>query len=161
MKQQLILVFALALVSGCAAVDFVPIHNSPRALAARPADEVEVFTTKRPEQPYTEVGIISAEAFRGGYGGSSWVRLPELIEMVRAKAAEVGCDGVILQPSGDMSYQGTCIVYDKSQPKPAAAEKKPADAAMVTNASPDAKATEAASGPCPGQPDPRACSNTK
>jgi hypothetical protein len=34
-----------------------------------------------------------------------------LIEAVRDKAAEIGCDGVIVRPGTGFSYEGTCVVY--------------------------------------------------
>jgi hypothetical protein len=55
------------------------------------AQEVEVFTDAKPQQPYQEIGVIeiaAAELSNSRYG--------DLIERARAKAAEMGADAIIV-----------------------------------------------------------------
>ncbi len=156
--KKLILPYGLALTfaltPGCAEVNYVPTQPSPRDLSARSVQEVEIFTTSRPERRYTEVGIFTAEAFRQDHGGSPLVRNSQLIEMIRERAAHLGCDGVILQQGGENTYQGTCIVYGEAKPQPAA-EQRPAQPEVVpaaAAANPESPPEAGGPPPCPGLP---------
>jgi hypothetical protein len=101
---------AATLLLACATANFIPTNASPRPLTARPVDQVEVFTSTTPERPYAEVGLVTGEAYENT-NGAKFVGASYLVQLVREKAAEIGCDGVILKPAGDTAYQGTCIVY--------------------------------------------------
>jgi hypothetical protein len=100
---------ALALVA-CTSVKFIPTNPSPRKLSARPVEEVAVFTTAKPERPYVEVGIVTAQTSTNGYG-APLVGVASLITSLREKAAEQGCDGVVMGSGSTLAHQGTCIVY--------------------------------------------------
>jgi hypothetical protein len=75
-------------------------------MKARHSESVLVFTTTAPDRPYVEVGIVSSRAS---------TRPPQskatLIESARAKAAEQGCDGLILAAGSAVLAEGTCIVF--------------------------------------------------
>jgi len=110
-----------------------PPNPAPGPLVPRAAAEVEVFTTQLPPRPYAEVSLITA---RQGQAGDH-------LEALRAKAAEIGCDGLVMTvmphessvqvqpPPGQEgsaparghavgSSSGTCVVWT-SAPAPASA----------------------------------------
>lgn len=78
---------ALALFAGCAAttVDVTPLHPSPRALAARPPATVMIYKT---EAPTGAIEIYRLDAQDGS--------ADERAAALRAKAAELGCDGLVV-----------------------------------------------------------------
>jgi hypothetical protein len=101
----------LFLLAACApTVTFIPTNSAPHVMAARPVSEVAVFTSERPERPFVEVGIVTAEAARGKHGVPI-NGMPQLIAAVRERAAEAGCDAVLMGPASSLTYQATCILY--------------------------------------------------
>jgi hypothetical protein len=108
---------ALLFASGCARVSssFTPTNMPPHAMHARPIDSVLLFTSSKPVQPFVEVGIIGSE--RNQYATDE----ATILEL-RKKAAEVGCDGVLLASettnyvvgasTQDVKrYRAACIVF--------------------------------------------------
>src|SRR5262245_56086594 len=91
----------LALLASCSTTYVTPLRRPPHALTPRSPDDVEVFTAKPPDRPFTEVALVGAM-----YG------LGELTK----KAAEVGCDAIfLLAPGRDYrsgATQAACLVYD-------------------------------------------------
>lgn len=76
----------LALVACAPKIAVTPLNPAPRPLAPRAVGEVEVFTTRLPPRPYAEVSLITA---RQGQAGDH-------LDALRAKAAELGCDGLVM-----------------------------------------------------------------
>jgi hypothetical protein len=114
----------IALASAIAAcgtrIAYMPMNPSPRALQARDASQVELFTTSKPEKPYVEVGMIEAQQ-------DTWYSVAstqDVFASLRAEAGRQGCDGLIVTGSKDSTvgggkgamrtlegYRGICIVY--------------------------------------------------
>lgn len=87
----LLLIPLVAIVAGCASAKFIP---TGKAYPAKPADcELEVFSSKTPDRPYEEIGIIEGE---GSLGMDSLEEvLPKMIE----EACLAGGDALILTSS--------------------------------------------------------------
>ena len=87
---------ALALASTAVAcgysTSFTPTNVPPRPLEARPEASVELFTSTPPKRPYVEVGLLSSQ-HDGMYSLSSD---DEVMLGLRKKAAQVGCDAVVV-----------------------------------------------------------------
>jgi hypothetical protein len=92
---------------------FTSTNRPPRPLKARAFDSVEIYTTSSPPRPYAEVGLLRAIE-RGNVGPQDWA-----IASMRTKAAEVGCDGIIItgalvtEHSGasQVHHSSTCFLY--------------------------------------------------
>jgi hypothetical protein len=96
-------------------------------MRARSAASVALFTSSAPTKPFVEVGLLSsAHASQYSTSGDE-----EVILALRTKAAEIGCDAVIVQAetgyvTGQISsmgqistdtkkkYRAACIVYSDS-----------------------------------------------
>ncbi len=93
----------------------------PRAssLSPRPGNKVDIFLSKRPTRPYSEVGLIegSMDAEKVGSAGAA--------RMLVEYAAEKGCEGVVLLGMGSSSedngqfgstptrtVHAACILYE-------------------------------------------------
>ena len=87
MLYRLGLAAALATVSACFApvVDVSPLHPTPRCLMARAVTSVKVFA----EYPASGVAVYNLDASNGNPG--------ELHEALQSKAADLGCDGVLIK----------------------------------------------------------------
>jgi len=84
-------VLLAAVVAGCASAKFIPTKG---AYAAKPENcDLEVFTSRVPERPYEEIGIIEGEGMLGAESLENV--LPEMIK----KACLAGGDGLILLSS--------------------------------------------------------------
>jgi hypothetical protein len=84
--------FAAALValSACApVVDVYPLHPTPRCLMARAVQSVKIF----PDLPENSVAVYGLAATNGNDG--------ELHAAVQTKAADLGCDGVVIAARED------------------------------------------------------------
>ena len=115
------LAVALLFASGCARVSssFTPTNTPPHAMHARPIDSVLLFTSSKPVQPFVEVGII-------GSARNAFATDEATILELRKKAAEVGCDGVLLasettnyvagaSTTSDLKrYRAACIVFTEA-----------------------------------------------
>jgi hypothetical protein len=90
---------------------YTKLNEPPRPMEARAADSVAIYSTKAPDVKYVEVAQISDD------GDDEAAALSEL----KRSAAEVGCDGLILQTTkivsvangeaSDMRATGVCIMY--------------------------------------------------
>jgi hypothetical protein len=125
-------------------------NPAPHPLRARPADSVELFTTRTPERPYVEVAVFAA----------SKGKAEDHIDALRENAASYGCDALVFtrMPSestvtatsgkpGEIPQSGTgtavgsssatCVVWTEPPPvaapsamdsaQPAAAPAQPAN----------------------------------
>lgn len=76
---------------GCHSIDYSPLNAPPRAMGPRDPATVEVFVERRPERPVVEVGQFEIEQNSPASGGMS-----TMVEKLRTRAGELGCDGLIL-----------------------------------------------------------------
>ena len=143
----------LTVVAACGTTTrVVPTNPSPRPLMPRTPDEVQVFTTAAPSEPFVEVAIIQSRQ-ESKY---SLDQMPEIVAAMRAEAARIGCDGVVIRGAADKvvsdgvwtgntyyagtntleGFWGACIVYTVA-PEP---YEPTAAAAPITAAAPNAAA---------------------
>ncbi len=83
-------VIAAVVLMGCSGV--TKVKYSPLTSIDRPPrsiDRVEVFTTKEPTKPYVEVGVLSYRAVPAE-------NYTDAVQYMRAKAALLGLDGIII-----------------------------------------------------------------
>ncbi len=87
----LLLIPLVAIAAGCASAEFIP---TGKVYPAKPANcELEVFSSRTPDRPYEEIGIIEGE---GSMGSDSLEDvLPEMIK----EACLAGGDALILTSS--------------------------------------------------------------
>jgi hypothetical protein len=69
----------------------------PKPVTPKPPDRVEVYISKQPERPSVEMGLLEAKQ-QSQYSVDDQ---GAIINELRAKAGEVGCDGVIILGSAD------------------------------------------------------------
>lgn len=114
--------------SSCARVssDFTPTNTPPRAMRARPIESVLLFTSSKPEKPFVEVGLIASAR-------NAFATDEATILALRTKAAEVGCDAVLLasettnyvagsSTTSDLKrYRAACIMFTEESAPTAAA----------------------------------------
>jgi hypothetical protein len=90
------------IVSACGSTtSYQALNRSPRPMTRRPAQSVEVFMLKMPSREFVEVGLLHTEQTSDMSGTSP----AELAGLLRAEAAEIGCDGVVMQ-AADGQYAG-------------------------------------------------------
>src|SRR5688572_13358783 len=127
------------LVGGCGvAINVHPLNTPPRPTQSRHPGQVEVFTIGRPSYAYVETAMLEARQ----ESMFSYASENEVFAVLRARASEIGCDGLMLlgsadavegyvhsttNPSGDISrvhgssrtlhgYRATCIVRSAASP---------------------------------------------
>jgi hypothetical protein len=109
-------VLALLCVGACGTgtvVTTTPLNPAPRPLAPRAAIDVEVFSSAPPSSPYVDLAHLEAEqmSIMSRHG------MPEFVDHLRERAAQLGCDGVVVgRPTYSDAREvhgltGTCIVY--------------------------------------------------
>ena len=158
MSYRTVLLIAL-LSAGCGTtISATTINPAPRQLRPRPADTVEIFSSGPPRRPYIDVAFLEAEQETG----FSVDNTPEFIAQLRERAAQMGCDGVVLggtthaadvvasvaidASASKKGITATCIVY----PPPALAASPPSPptaAEPAPAAAPDSPAAPAAPTP--------------
>lgn len=111
---------AVASFAGCNApeANFFPIDGHPEAsYAQKDAKDIALFITKKPDAPYTELGILT---YSLPYAADDETKIYEIL---RRKAAQVGADAVIiLAPQTSLSntpnvyydYWGTPTIVDNT-----------------------------------------------
>ena len=113
----------LALVGCGTTVRTIMINQPPRPMTPRPALEVQLLTSGPPQRPYVDVAYLEAEQ------DSEWSAdaTPEFFTKVRERAANLGCDAVVIgnpthRNAGAMPFNkdgrnlvngvtATCIMY--------------------------------------------------
>ena len=134
MPRHLPLLTLLAAAACGTSVSHTVLNPSPRPMAPRPAETVELFTSMPPARPYVDVALIEAEE------STSWSTADtgDLLSALRKRGAKLGCDAVVVggatsrdpqlgeldpsdRPRSRRGYYGTCIVYVGPAPAPAAA----------------------------------------
>lgn len=112
-------------------VTAVQTNTPPRQMYPRSPLSVDVFSSAMPTRPYMDIGILEAQQS----SALSQDQLPEIINALKEKAGELGCDGIVLNDSANWvkashlvkGFRATCILYtDKLQPAPAPVQPKPA-----------------------------------
>lgn len=110
---------SLVLLGGCAPrARFIPTNPAPRQLRPRTPLGVQLFTGSKPTLRYLEIGLVEALSTNHD--------TQELLQALRRKAAQVGCDAVIVVTvptftktdfTGERhryyGFRGTCVVYLK------------------------------------------------
>jgi hypothetical protein len=108
------------LLSACGPwVSATALNPSPRMLSSRSAKSVDVYSSGPPARPHVDVALLEVGKGDDGSSGTS-----EMIERLRQKAADMGCDGVVVGGMttrtadvhvpfdfGDRTIHATCIVY--------------------------------------------------
>jgi hypothetical protein len=90
------------LLAGCGtSVRYTPLNRAPRAMSARPPGSVRLYTSGRPVGPYVDVGLLEAQQDSGFSPDGT----AEIIAALRVRAAELGCDALII--AGTSSRAGT------------------------------------------------------
>lgn len=103
-------------VAGCAArVQVQALNLSPRPLTPRAVDGVEVISTGRPTRPMLELAQLTS--------GRAMERGDRHLARLRAKAAELGCDALLLRIAATTvaidQLGGTCVIWiDPDDPSP-------------------------------------------
>lgn len=127
-RQLLALAGCALACSGCArvavpVVEYTAAEGVARDPAPRSVDSVEVLALGFPERAHAEVGRITARE-----DDDDQIERPALMQALRARAAELGCDAVVLVPPYEERlrvrfrhdyltltrpvYHGACIVYE-------------------------------------------------
>lgn len=115
-------------------VHYAATNASPRSLASRPSQTVEVFTATMPERPFVEVGLLEAQQS----SAVSFDDQPAVLAKLREEAGRIGCDGLVLLGANDSvvggggkqsshtatlkGYRATCVVYRDAAPTTPAAK---------------------------------------
>jgi hypothetical protein len=157
-------VSSLLAACGGATTSIVATNASPRALAPRLAHEVEVFTAGVPTRPFVEVAVIQTR----DTGSSGLAPLPSLVGDMRAEAARVGCDALLVysgnnpiateapRPASRVTegLWGACVVYGDAAPAAAVAPAPiaPAAPAPIAPAAPAPIAPAVSTAPAASAP---------
>ena len=128
MRKVILIIISIVLFSGCGTILKVTKLNSPpKQVSPRTPESVEVFTSSKPNAPYTEVSLISSQQASEFSNDDT----PEIIQKMRLEAANQGCDALIITMSNDSvlgstggtsggvyghvntvkGFHGTCVVY--------------------------------------------------
>jgi hypothetical protein len=80
--------FSVLFLAGCvtATANFAPARMNETFVNRTPPDKIELFRSQMPSRKYTEIGAVSACCNIG---------TNHLVELLRAKASEVGGDAII------------------------------------------------------------------
>ena len=70
-----------------------PLHDPPRPLAPRTVESVEVFLAGPPARPHVGMALLEGEQT----SSYSLDDTREILEAVRERAAELGCDGIVFK----------------------------------------------------------------
>lgn len=106
MKRLVLILLALSLF-GCFTAS-VKLTTNEKFPPTDP-EQVELFF-EIPNRPYQEIGIVSA-SWDFGY-------VLQAINTLRAKAAEVGADAVILRQAGCYGVVGSAIIFADNSEEP-------------------------------------------
>lgn len=102
------------------AIQQTGINVPPHAMAARPPESVEVFTSGVPARAHVDVAMLQAQQQSSFSQDGTAAMIAEL----RVTAAAMGCDGLVITGPNDAvlsdragtvtlhGLTGTCIVYD-------------------------------------------------
>jgi hypothetical protein len=89
-----VLLSGALLLFGCAStVTATPIHHAPRPLVSRAPNSVQVLASEPPSEPHVDVALLQVDQYEA-YNPHG---MAELIQRLREKAAEIGCDAVYIE----------------------------------------------------------------
>ena len=95
------------LLFGCASsVTATPIHHPPRPLVSRDPDSVLVLASEPPSEPHVDIALLQVDQ----YEAHDPHGMAELIQRLREKAAELGCDAVYLENTAQ--HRGDDVLFD-------------------------------------------------
>ena len=111
--------------SACAAprVEVVHTNPPPRLMAPRSLDQLRVYVGRRPAEPHVDVAMLTPPA-AGTYGATR----ADAIAALRTAAAELGCDGIVLD-GGERPW-GACVAFDPPLALPASPAARAAMAVL-------------------------------
>ena len=122
----------LFLMGACgSSVHVTKLNQPPRPMQPRAVETVQVFAAGPPMRPRVDVAYLEAEQS----SSFSTHKTPEIISNLRKKAADMGCDGVVIGGTGSRdpgvrdtetwitddqkgrkSVYGTCIMFTDGPP---------------------------------------------
>ena len=95
------------LLFGCASsVTATPINHPPRPLVARDPDSVLVLASEPPSEPHVDIALLQVDQYEA-YNPHG---MAEMIQRLREKAAELGCDAVYIKNSAQ--HRGDDLLFD-------------------------------------------------
>jgi hypothetical protein len=102
-------VACVLLLAACSStrIGYVAVNQPPHPVSPRSPDSVEVFTDARPDRPFVDVATFDVEVM-------GIDRSPDALAKLRSRAADVGCEGLIISDSMAFAhgkYTASCIVY--------------------------------------------------
>jgi hypothetical protein len=142
-------IVALAFFACGTSVSETYISDPPATMVPRAHRSVSIYASGPPARPHMDVAILQVVQDHG----LNEQGLHIMLDRLRARAAQMGCDGVVVGgirerdgfPPGDAFYlldpgattlHGTCIVFTDKPSKPATAPEPPlAPASAVTGSS--------------------------
>jgi hypothetical protein len=109
--------------SGCLPpeVYYTPVVKPPHPLAPRPVATVDVYLVTPPARPHVDVGIVQV-VVSGDFDQGAQV-VDTLLQLVKEKAAAVGCDAVLVTSidrhgakGRGPSMEASCVAYKDAAP---------------------------------------------
>jgi hypothetical protein len=98
---------------GCGTVVYAtPIHSAPRPLVPRSAQSVEILVSGPPSEPYVDVALLEVRQDEG----FNRQGMDYMIQRVREKAGELGCDAVLLDNRGERAGTGQGVPFAFADP---------------------------------------------
>jgi hypothetical protein len=102
-----VLLSGALLLFGCAStVTATPIHHAPRPLVSRDPNSVQVLASEPPSEPHVDVALLQVDQYEA-YNPHG---MAEMIQRLREKAAEIGCDAVYLENTAQ--HKGGDLLFD-------------------------------------------------
>lgn len=104
---------AILTLAGCSTMQATPYVNSAPTYAASQSGQVDVLYSV-PQRPYSSIGTVSAKRYKPGWSDPT---VSDAIPQLRAAAAQLGADGVIVRgsvPGGGTRFitvEGEAIKY--------------------------------------------------
>jgi len=102
------------LAAGCGTtISVTPINPARRPLGARPPETVEIFSSGPPGRPHVDIAYLEAEQ----QTSLSVDNTPEFIHELRSRAADMGCDGLVLGGLTHAADVATSVIGDVNASK--------------------------------------------
>jgi hypothetical protein len=115
--RSLLAVLSFLATAACGtSITSMPLNPPPRPMPPRAPEDVHVYTSGRPARNYHEIAVLeSQQESKYSFDDSA-----DVFGKMRAKAAQMGCDGLVVLGANDAlhgrrtlhGYRGTCIVYE-------------------------------------------------
>lgn len=111
-SASLVLLSGALLLFGCASiVTATPINHPPRPLVSRDPSSVLVLASEPPSEPHVDVALLQVDQYEA-YNSRG---MPEMIQRLREKAAEIGCDAVYIKSSAQQKRDNLLFDTDSQQ----------------------------------------------